>query len=352
MAVVHVIGGGPAGTIAAIHAAEKHDVILSEEHQVIGIPTNCSGLFSKEGLESFSDFLDYGSIIENKIYGANIHFGNEIITVERKDPIAYACKRDLLDQKLADLAEKKGVKIEYGKRISTNYYSDIIIGADGPVSSVAKNFNFPKIERFCLTMQKEIPYKTDGRLVEVFLSNEKFPGFFGWIIPRNEEYAEIAAGVILPNDVRRAWDSLVKMIGIEKQEDVKTALIPIKTRPRSGKTIGKRKVLLVGDAAGQTKATTGGGVIFGGKCARLAGKFCDNPSRYEFEWKIRYGFDLFLHEKIQEFVGYKTDEEIEELGKKLKRMDMERFLSKRGDMDSPSKMIKPELLIHLLKGTI
>jgi len=44
--------------------------------------------------------------------------------------------------------------------------------------------------------------------------------------------------------------------------------------------------------------------------------------------------------------------DIEELGKKLKRMDMERFLSKRGDMDSPSKMIKPELLIHLLKGTI
>ncbi|MBI5133608.1 MAG: FAD-dependent oxidoreductase, partial [Thaumarchaeota archaeon] len=53
MTDVHVVGGGPAGAVAAASAARKgHNVILSEEHECIGMPVHCSGLFSRTGLES------------------------------------------------------------------------------------------------------------------------------------------------------------------------------------------------------------------------------------------------------------------------------------------------------------
>ena len=57
---VHVVGAGPAGSIASISALRSgHDVVVSEEHLQAGIPENCSGLFSKDGLDSLSGFFDY-----------------------------------------------------------------------------------------------------------------------------------------------------------------------------------------------------------------------------------------------------------------------------------------------------
>ncbi|MFH2106310.1 MAG: NAD(P)/FAD-dependent oxidoreductase [Candidatus Micrarchaeota archaeon] len=356
MRIVHVIGCGPAGAIAAINACTKHEVIMSEEHLMAGLPTNCSGIFSKEGLESFSDLFDYRQFIKNEIHGARIDFAGQEVFVKKNTAVGFICDRAKIDQRLAQVAEERGVRIEYGKKISTNYYSDNIIGADGPLSTVAQNFNFPKIKKFALTMQKEIRYKQentdDKKIVEMFFSNEKFPGFFAWIIPRDEETAEFGAGTVLPNNARKAWDNLLKLKNIPEQQGMKAALIPLETRKITGRKIGKRNVILVGDAAGQTKSTTGGGVIFGGRCAGIAGKNADNPLKYELEWRAKYGMDFFLHKKIHDYLEKKSDKQIGELGKKLKKMDFDSFLSKDGHMDLPTRMIRPNLLLHLIKGII
>ncbi|MEK6979235.1 MAG: NAD(P)/FAD-dependent oxidoreductase [Candidatus Micrarchaeota archaeon] len=367
---LHVIGAGPAGCVAALSAIRKHNarVTISEEHECVGVPANCSGLFSVDGLETLRDYVDYRGTVINDICGAVIDLCGEKITVKRKNAVAHVCNRALLDLRIAENAEKEGAEIRYGERISTGivdrFKTDNIIGADGPNSFVARSFGFPKIGKFVATAQTTVRYAAeDPHMVEVFLSNSMFPGFFGWVIPHNEEKAEFGCGIKILNrgtNVMDALDLLLKMKNIVRNKNingernkgghatVKCAIIPIETRKRTAMRRNGKNVLLVGDAAGQTKSTTGGGVIIGGNCARIAGENFDNPLGYEIKWRAKFGADLFIHSFVNRYLSAKSDAELKQLGARLRTSGLERFLSKHGHMDRPTRMITPGALGRLL----
>ncbi len=348
---VHVVGGGPAGSIAAISAIRNgQDVIVSEEHPVSGIPENCSGLFSKDGLESLLPFVDYRKCVINPIRGADIHLIDQELNIRRDGPVGYVCDRSMLDRMLAENAEAEGARFYYGERIKDSFRSEHIIGADGPLSTVAERFAFPRIKKHAATLQTPVPYKCeDPHAVQVFLSNRMFPGFFGWIIPQNEEVAEFGVGVQLPHRAQDAWDAFIRLKGVDAPRP-RGWLIPIKVRRKTAARIGKHNVLLAGDAAGQVKSTTGGGVVFGGNCAALAGRFADDPLRYELEWRMRFGPDLAMHGLIHRYLSKQSDEKIMTLGRRLKRFNCDHYLSNYGHMDRPTKMLHPEIVIHFLKN--
>lgn len=341
---LHVVGGGPSGMISAISAIRKRNanVAVSEEHSVSGVPTNCSGLFSISGLESLSEFIDCRKIILNRMNGAVIDFAGEKIIVETKKHVAYACDRAKLDGMLASTAEKEGVKVRYGKRIANTeaFESKNIIGADGPNSFVASHFGFPRIKRFVNTLQAHVAYQSeDAHKVELFISNSRFPGFFGWVIPHNEEEAEFGCGVVLPHNAKKAFGELLRTKGIRKTVAPTGAIIPIAVRSKTAMRKSKKNVILVGDAAGQVKATTGGGVIFGGNCARIAGENYDSPHSYELKWRAKFGMDLLLHAQVQKYLAGKSDSELARFGRKIREAGVEKFLSEYGHMDRPSRMI-------------
>src|SRR5271157_921276 len=194
MATVHVVGAGPAGSIAAMSALRSgHEVVISEDHGRAGEPRNCSGLFSKDGLDSLSEYLDYRRFVINPINGADIFLGGEKFSVRRKEPVAYVCDRAAMDQWLADRAEDEGASVAYGERITDMLHlrSSNVIGADGPFSSVAGMFGFPRISRHAATLQAEFAYEAhDPHILEMHISSEHFPGFFGWVIPHGSGIAE------------------------------------------------------------------------------------------------------------------------------------------------------------------
>jgi flavin-dependent dehydrogenase len=348
---VHVVGAGPAGSIAAISAlCEGHEVVMSEEHSQIGIPENCSGLFSKDGLESLSQFLDYRKSVINKIHGADIYFSGTKLEVRKREPVGFVCSRSILDSLLASKAESLGASINYGQRIGKNYLSDTIIGADGPTSSVAMNFGLGRIRHYASTLQTTVPYHSENpHIVEVFLSSEMFPGFFGWLIPQNEETAEVGLGVSMPGNLLPSWKKLLKLKNIPYTKP-RGWSIPLDARPKTAIRKGNYRILLVGDAAGQVKATTGGGVIFGGNCAALAGKHVSNPEMYELQWRVKYGADLAIHKTISNYLSSLNDDGLRALGRKLNRMNCGEFLSNHGHMDKPTKMMGPSMITHVLKN--
>ena len=354
MAKVHVIGAGPAGSIAAISAIRSgHSVHVSEEHSVSGIPENCSGLFSKDGLESLAGFFDYRKFIVRPILGADIYLMDQKLSVRKKEPIGFVCDRSGIDLALSQKAESAGAKIAYGQRVNEDFKSENIIGADGPLSSVASRFQFPRIQRFASTLQAVLRYKSeDPDAVEVFLSNSRFPGFFGWVIPKDEESAEFGVGVELPHRAADAWASLLKMKRMAEAPKPKGALIPLAIRQKTAMRKGKMNILLAGDSAGQVKATTGGGVIFGGNCAALAGKYVGDPLRYELEWRTRFSPDLSIHSALHSYLAGLSDAELSLLGRRLKRLDLDGYLSAHGHMDKPTKMLGPGLLAHIIRNFI
>lgn len=351
---VHIIGAGPAGSIAAITAAKKgKNILVSEEHSSAGAYSCCSGLLSRDGLQSLSEFIDYKKFIVNEMRGAIIDFSGEQIIIDARKPIGFVIDRPAFDRALAENAAAAGVQFEFRKRISmtSQFQSQNIIGADGPFSFVAEAFKFPRIGRFLSTLKANVKYKAgDSHMVEIFLSNEKFPGLFGWIIPHSERDAEIGVGVSLGKPVIDAFRHLLSMKKISKYEHLSGDVIPIAVRQKTAAAFKKYNVLLVGDAAGQVKSTTGGGIIFGGNCAKIAGSLADVPYQYESEWRKRFGADLFIHHLMRSYLDKRTDQEIAAIGANIKRLNLHYYLSRNGNMDMPLKMIKPELFLHLLNA--
>ena len=352
MAKIHIVGAGPSGSIAAISALRNgHDVIISEEHQSAGLPQNCSGHFSKDGLDSLKPFTDYRKTIINPIRGAHIHLAGERLSVRRGSPVSFVCDRAALDLSLASRAEEDGAKMNYGERISSHFHSEHIIGADGPHSAVARHFSFPPLRKFAATLQAMADYRCeDPDMVEVYLSNEAFPGFFGWVIPHDEHRAEFGVGVELPHRATDAWNRLMKLKGVRTHPRPNGFVIPLEVRARTAKTAGRRNVALVGDAAGQVKATTGGGVVFGGNCAAIAGRSITHAGIYEAEWRGRFGLDLAIHSFIHDYIASQSDRQLAAIGKRLKKLNCEEYLARNGHMDHPTRMLHPEIISHFIKN--
>lgn len=354
MGKVHIVGAGPAGSVAAISAVRSgHDVSLYEEHPCAGVPTNCSGLISKEGLESLKEFVDYKRHAIHKMRGAILDFAGFQLKVDSKKDIAYLINRASFDAELAGNAERAGAKVFYSKKMEKPFPEGTMIGADGPNSTVASSFLFPRIPRFVGTAQAEVKY--DGQMPEfarVFLSNRKFPGFFAWILPRDEEIADMGAGCVLPGNPNRGLESLSKYTGIPLPKEKSHFIIPVAQRPLTAARIRKRNVLLTGDAAGQVKSTTGGGVVFGTRCAALAGKYVNFPERYEQEWKEKYGPDLDAHYRLHKSLGQLNDDSLRAIGSLASTLKIEKFLEEKGSMDSPLSMLCPDLLLHPFRAIL
>lgn len=349
---VHVIGAGPAGSVAAISALrEGHRVEISEEHGVPGFPIDCSGLISKDGLESLSDMADYKKYSLNPMHGAILDFSGHQVRIDAKKPIAFVINRASFDFALSAKAESEGAKLSRNERISSRFRGDSIIGADGPNSAVASHFQFPQIRRFALTARCKVRYDGENRhFIRAYLSNSTSPGFFSWLIPHNEEWAEMGTGALLPRNPLQSLRSFSGRIGIPISREIRFALIPLECRKRTSLRSGGKTVLLAGDAAGQVKSTTGGGVFFGTSCARLAGRHAFAPELYEKEWKRLYKRDLHMHKFAHFAYGALPDRALNFSGKTLSFFKIEKYLAERENMDHPTRILHPRLALHCLSS--
>ena len=117
-------------------------------------------------------------------------------------------------------------------------------------------------------------------------------------------------------------------------------LIPI-SRPL--KNLCWQKTLLAGDAAFQTKASTGGGIIMGLKAANACAKTIvnhlkNNKSLSDYNSNIaEINKELSIHWKIHSYLNGLGNRQIDELFQKAKKAGIEEFLQEYGDMDNPSR---------------
>ena len=116
-------------------------------------------------------------------------------------------------------------------------------------------------------------------------------------------------------------------------------------------------LLLVGDAAGQTKPTTGGGVILGGLCAIEAGRTAAEAveagdcsagflRRYQKAWRASLGREFTSMLSARRLLNRLSDERIDRLFDALRREGLEetlRGLVEGGDMDMHSGVIRAAL---------
>ncbi|MCX6654451.1 MAG: NAD(P)/FAD-dependent oxidoreductase, partial [Candidatus Bathyarchaeota archaeon] len=310
---ISIIGAGPSGCIAGASASDEgHTVTIYEEHKKIGIPEQCGGLLSKTATNWFSKLgIKCNGVITNKIFGTEIHSGKTEILIKDRSPKAFVIRRAEFDQQCADFAEDKGTKIILGQRLSPNKIRQLnsnsfIIGSDGPHSTVAKTLKFPEIRDYAIAYQKDITNldlsKQETGIAQIYL----YENSFGWLIPLDKERAHVGI-LFFRNPELRRFDWFLEEIRKKssknrlKTENFFTDVIPVSVRPR----IQKKNAYLVGDAAGQVKATSGGGIYYGCRSAWLAGKTLETKD-YEQRWKKEIGRSLEQHNLLRKIVN-KTD---------------------------------------------
>lgn len=142
-------------------------------------------------------------------------------------------------------------------------YTNILVGADGTFSRVAKSGGWPKPETVPLIQAVvKLPEDMASDCTRVWFLPEVTPYFF-WLIPHSSTHGVL--GLIAGEDQkgRRDLEHFLEKKNL-KAIEFQSAHIPIYNKwvPIHRK-IDNNDVYLVGDAAGQVKATTVGGVVTG-----------------------------------------------------------------------------------------
>ncbi|MBI1973251.1 NAD(P)/FAD-dependent oxidoreductase [Candidatus Micrarchaeota archaeon] len=300
----------------------------------------CSTLISKRG---YDDLLGrgYDDLIANKVKGAVIHAGKEELAVERKENVAFVISRLGLQRRLAEVAESRGASISYG-RAWKGEQDEFVVGADGAASGVARSIGVKR--DYFYAFQAHASMKQDPSFVHLYFGDYS-RGLFAWSIPHSENEVELGLGVNGGNagDCFRLFCS---SIGVRFDETWKrqAALIPV--FDASQPTV-RGNVALVGDAAAQVKATTGGGIVFGLRCARiLADAIRKNDlGSYERGWRNLHERDLRMHGRVRRFIDAA---DMPRLVGDLRNAEIGKTISLKGDMDHPRSLLASVALKSLV----
>ena len=355
---VAVIGAGPAGLQTALRIKEEgFTASVYEEDQAIGSPENCSGLISRSGVDELG--LDLEECLQNEIKGANIYSPNGTkITVTRPSNVAYVVDRKKFDKGLARNAARAGINVQTGTKLidvrKTSLFletggrgelkkAEHVVGADGARSTVRHIMgkDVPK-ENFVHSVQALCVGDFRKEMVDVYLGDYA-RGFFAWVIPVDKTHAKVGLGCRVGENIsenfKRFVSEKVKPMRVGR---VQSSLIPYGL-PLEG--IQKDNLSIVGDAAFHTKATSGGGIIFGMKAGNILGGAIANHIKHKtplnlYEREMAgINRELKMHWKVRQYINSLGGESIDKLFGKLKEKGIEEFLQMEGDMDSPSKFI-------------
>lgn len=281
----------------------------------------CGGLLSRE-LEQLG--IDFEDSVLNRVRGARLFAGKESVEIARKDFQAYVLDRFSFQKALMEEAESAGCKILWGKAWNGED-ADFVLAADGAGSSVGRAQGIRR--DYIFTYQVEAKLKGDADFVELHFGDFA-PGFFGWIVPVDGKNARIGIGCDRGNP-KSCFDLFRKKFDIGKTEKVQSAIIPV-FDPKTKTVFGNSA--LVGDAAAQVKATTGGGIVYGCKCAQVLAEAVEkgDVGFYEKEWRRLYGRELQTHLRIRKFLDRVN---YEKLLRYIKEERLDELIAEKGDMD-------------------
>jgi len=331
---VLVIGGGPAGSMAAKWAAKSGaKVLLIEKRQEIGSPVRCGEGMSKDWLPEVG--ITPGRWINVEVEGARIFSPSEkVYEINEKhagNEVGYVVERDGFDKQLAIDAANAGVEMklktaavgllklngrvvgakvkEFGQ--TYDVHAPVTIGADGFESQIGRWAGIPT-NIAMRDMDTCLQYRMtnvdcDVRYCDFFLG-KCAPGGYVWIFPKAEGVANVGIGVQVsqvqnPADARTYLDRWIEHHpGYAKGKKIDMVGGGVSISPPLKQTVADG-IMLVGDAARMIDPLTGGGIANG--C--IAGKICgtvaaeavhSGDASKEFFQKYEKGWRARLEEKL------------------------------------------------------
>jgi flavin-dependent dehydrogenase len=281
----------------------------------------------------------------------------------------------LFDKFLANLAQEAGVKYRLGTRAESLvldagcvggvsvkgevFESSVVIDSEGCSSALLKKAGLPTLNRSMVVngVEGEVDRveNVNQDTVEVYLGQKYALGLFAWIIPRPDGSAKVGLATktgnpkaYLQNFVSHNPKAADKL---RRSRFVSVFYHPITLGGPIAKTY-HNGLLIVGDVASQVKPTTGGGVVMGLTCAKIAGETayqaiqhgdCSENflSLYQHRWKKAIGFDMAVMRQIRLMLNRLSDDELDKIISMCSELHVDETLQRIRDIDFQGKALLP-----------
>ena len=323
---VVIAGGSISGLLTAREVAKKgYSVLVLEEGFEVGTPDHCGGLVSKIALNEL-EINPSEKIYDCAINNASIFSpSGKMLEINSKNQQIISVDRRQLDKQAAYQAQKYGAKIivnsSYKEKtkegVSTSIGDidcKILVDCRGIGALVNDNRN-----GILLSAQYEVyaDWIVSGR-VEVYFDQIKYPGFFAWIIPSGNGIGKVG---VAGKDINtsKTIEEFLKHKG--KYSTIRKIFSPIWINGPIKNFVSK-DIVIVGDAAGQSKPTTAGGIYSCGMGGIMAGNAIakyletnDNSQlvQYQESWYSKFGKEFEkqqLARKVLQKIDNKTVDKI------------------------------------------
>ena len=335
-----IVGAGPAGSyLASRLAAWGHSVLVFEQHRSIGKATCCTGIVGKECLDAFP--IGKRAVVREARSAKFLAPSGECLNLAKETTQAYIVDRAAFDAELARSAQMQGAEYLLGSRVRSitttkdlarvevkrngrimDFEGKTAVIASGFRSKLTQGIGLGKNGDFVMGAQAEVEAKEIDE-VEVYFGSHVAPGFFAWLVPTSQGRA--LAGLLCRHHtgsyLRSFLDDLANQGKIASPDvTISYGGIPLRPLPRTS----RERVIVVGDAAGQVKPTTGGGIYYGLLCAQIAADtlhqaLCSYDftakalGSYEEKWRRRLSKELRIGRSARWLFEKLDDRQIEHL---------------------------------------
>jgi len=340
---VVIVGAGPAGSVLAHRLAVAGlDVLLLEEHTEVGEGVVCTGIIGQEAYERFDLPAEatIGTLQRVRFHSPS----GKVVDYRGEGPLATIVCRKKFDAALGRRAVASGAALwtnarandvtveKYAVRIRINrpgrpqaIRSRLCILSTGFGSGLIRRCGFESPPSRVQGAQTVVPFR-DHEPAGIYLGSRFAPRGFGWSVPIGEGMARV--GVVTDRQasfyLRRILNRPDVLGAVSSDSPAGFAIqaspIPVGTLSR---TVSDR-IMVVGEAAGQVKTTTQGGIYYGLLSAAFAAETAvaalgrgdlsrEALAPYERRWREKLGGELKLGILLRQFYGGLSDRQVDRL---------------------------------------
>jgi geranylgeranyl reductase family protein len=286
---VAVIGCGPAGATAARDLARRGMSVALVDKERLPRYKVCGGGIVYRARAMLG--VDIAPVLEGECYSASVSLLNSGVsfTASRDVPIVSMVMRSKFDLLLAELAEQAGAELMPGFCIQDADFEDdhvvlrgdaghlgarFVIAADGANGAMARLAGWKESRRLAPALECELA--VSDATMRRFEGCARFdfdmpPNGYGWVFPKGNHLSVGVGGFGSGRkfSLKEMFFAYMRKLDIDVQDDVDVHGYVVPISPRTDGFVRKR-VLLVGDAAGMADPVSAEGISFAIRSARIA----------------------------------------------------------------------------------
>ncbi len=340
---VVVVGGGPAGCILATQIAhEGFAVLLLDNRPRIGQGKVCTGIIGEEAYRTWN--LPRAPILASI---RDVRFVSPYETsfiYRHPTTLAYVVARDRFDAALAERAISAGAAIRTAHWVTRieptprgmtltghvgtdrqpfRLHARLVVLATGVHYRLHSQVGLGRPRDFLRAAQAHVPVQRPLDMTTCWIGRRYAPGAFAWMVPISNGI--IRTGLMAETSARPFFQRMLDILDARHGVAFRRVAVDFKPIAQGWKgPIVQDHVIAIGEAAGQVKTTTGGGIYYGMVGAHTAVEHIipalradrlrrEHLQEYERAIRRRLGPEILAGYTLRKMFARLSDDQIERI---------------------------------------